>query len=496
MPEGSFRIALDAPKRVHRPADEISGRVVCSGNDGQVQIDFRGIAEVKLPGSLTGQRSRTVATLFHSQVVASGSRSDIDGPSLHLWPFNFSFPLTAQPSEQWQVHPLFASLSRSPLPPSFTYSSPLFDCKVEYSLEAKVVDNHYDSVADRCFHKCYLLFEPATSGGGSEPPLASFTRNFTTSSRPLGPKPDGQSQSFRGRLSSYISRHGTASTRFTVDVKVPSAIIQRERFPCHVSVRVDDSIEAPTPRLEVRGLTVVILSHTYNLDIPFRVNEDVDLSTILSDLHAPLLPPSFTTYNISRRYEMKIDLLVACVEDQFQFLVDVPSLKVLPAGATVPFGSTDDQPPSYNVTMASQSGSTVVPPYESQASSAGAGHEFETKARLFEFVREKAGWKERCRGSLYLQREESSSKTRLLVRQDGTHKIFADHYITAEMQLMPIVNSDRSWTWHSAADLSGETVEALHFAARFKDSESANVFKAAFFKAQDHPGAAHVKPMT
>ncbi|POR35652.1 Ran-specific GTPase-activating protein 1 [Tolypocladium paradoxum] len=71
------------------------------------------------------------------------------------------------------------------------------------------------------------------------------------------------------------------------------------------------------------------------------------------------------------------------------------------------------------------------------------------------------------------------------------------------MRLIPIVSSDRSWTWHTAADLSGEAAVALHFAARFKDSESANVFKAAFLEAQKqlggasaHSGAVNVKSTT
>ncbi|KND87959.1 Ran-specific GTPase-activating protein 1 [Tolypocladium ophioglossoides CBS 100239] len=533
MPEGSLRIVLDAPKRVHHPADQVSGKVVFGGEKGhdvgQVRIDFRGIAEVKLPGSLTGQRSRTLTTLFHSQSVVSASRGKLDNPAPYEWPFTFSFPFTAQPSAQWRPNPLFASVSGSLLPPSFTYSSPAFDCKVEYSLEATVVKNHYSSVADQHSHKSYLLFEPVASGARSDPPLASFTRNFTTSGRPLDPRPDRQSQSFGGRLSSYISRRRTDAVPFTVDVKVPSVVVQRERLPCHVSVRADGSNKVPSPKLEIRGLSMAILSHTYvrsgsdkeairhthniqmvahqNLDIPFRVDEDVDLSTILSDLHAPVLPPCFTTYNITRRYEMKMVLSVACAEDQFQFIGEVPSLKVVPAAAEAPLFSAEDVPPSYDMTVASQPGPTIVPPYKageaqarsSRAMSAGPGPEFKMKARLFEFVQAKTEWKERCHGSLYLQSEEAG-KTRLLVCQNGTDRVFANHYITAEMRLIPVISSDRSWTWHSAADLSGETSVALHFAARFKDSESANLFKTAFLKAQTqlggasaHAGAAHVK---
>ncbi|POR35653.1 Ran-specific GTPase-activating protein 1 [Tolypocladium paradoxum] len=463
MPEGSIRITLDVPRRVHRPADEVSGKVIVGGEEGedvrQVQIDFRGIAEVKLPGSLAGQRSRTVATLFHSQKVVSESRSKLYNSTLYEWPFSLSFPFTAQPSEQWQANPLFTNVLGSPLPPSFTYSSPAFDCKVEYSLEAKVMKNHYNTVAGQYSHKCYLLFEPVTSGGVSDHPLSSFTRSFTTPSRPLEHNAEGQPLSFREKFSSYIFRHRTTSIPLTFDVKVPSVIVQRERFPCHVSVRVDSSNKAPTPKIEVRGLTVVILSHTYvrsssdkevtqhtnnipvvahqNLDIPIRVNEDVDLSAILSDLHAPVLPPSFKTYNITRRYEMRVSLLVAGAEDQFQFIGEVPSLKVFPAVAAIPLGSTEDPPPSYDMAMASQSTSTNVPPYtagEAQASSSGAmdaeaGHEFKMKARLFEFVGAKSEWKERCHGSLYLQSEETG-KTRLLVRQNGTHKVCANHYST------------------------------------------------------------------
>ena len=461
MSEGSFRITLDVPARVQRPATEISGKVILSGERSQdvaqVQIDFRGIAEVKFLSSLTGQRSRAVTTLFHLQRIVSRTRSKFDNATLSEWPFSFSFPLAAQTSDKWQANPLFASVSGSPLPPSFTYSNSAFDCKVEYSLEAKVVNNHCDSVVDRYSHKCYLLFEPLNSSRGSDHPLASFTRNFTSFIRPPDTKSDGQTPSFKKRLSTYISRDRIASTSFTVDVKVPSVIVQRERFPCHISICVDDSNTSPMPRVEIQGVTVVILSHTYvrggshkeatkytnniqvvahqNLDIPIRVNENVDLSTILSDLHAPVLPPTFTSYNITRRYEMKITLLVACADDKFQFIGDVPSLKVVSAAAEAPVFSAEDIPPSYDMTISPKRGSPTSPPYtaeKSHAKSSGAVNaeaegEFKMKARIFEFVPPKAGWKERCHGSLYLK-SEASGRTRLLVLQNGTHKVFAKHY--------------------------------------------------------------------
>ena len=58
------------------------------------------------------------------------------------------------------------------------------------------------------------------------------------------------------------------------------------------------------------------------------------------------------------------------------------------------------------------------------------------------------------------------------MRRDKTHKICANHYITAEMKLTLNVGSDRSWVWNTSADISDGEAVAETLAVRFANSES------------------------
>ncbi|KAM5378532.1 hypothetical protein ACJZ2D_004486 [Fusarium nematophilum] len=109
---------------------------------------------------------------------------------------------------------------------------------------------------------------------------------------------------------------------------------------------------------------------------------------------------------------------------------------------------------------------------------------FKMRAKLFKFVKESSEWKERGTGDVRLLKHKENGKTRLVMRRDKTLKVCANHYIVPEMKLSPNVGSDRSWVWNAAADVSEGEPEAVTLAIRFANSENANLFKDAFFKAQ------------
>ncbi|KAF9433820.1 single stranded nucleic acid binding protein [Entomortierella beljakovae] len=109
---------------------------------------------------------------------------------------------------------------------------------------------------------------------------------------------------------------------------------------------------------------------------------------------------------------------------------------------------------------------------------------FKTRAQLFRFVKESNEWKERGTGDARFLQHNESKKIRLLMRRDQTHKICANHYVTAEMALTPNVGSDRSWVWNVAADSSDDSEGPQTLAIRLANSEAAAVFKEEFEKAQ------------
>jgi len=70
------------------------------------------------------------------------------------------------------------------------------------------------------------------------------------------------------------------------------------------------------------------------------------------------------------------------------------------------------------------------------------------------------------------------------MRRDKTHKVCANHYITAEMQLSPNVGSERSWVWNVNADVSDGEAKAETLAIRFANIENASSFKEKFHEMQ------------
>ncbi|KAI9096898.1 RanBP1 domain-containing protein, partial [Phlyctochytrium arcticum] len=111
---------------------------------------------------------------------------------------------------------------------------------------------------------------------------------------------------------------------------------------------------------------------------------------------------------------------------------------------------------------------------------------FKMRAKLFRFNKGANEWKERGTGDVKLLKHKETTKIRVLMRREKTHKICANHYVTSDMVLKPNVGSDRSWVWSTLADISeGEPTQEL-LAIRFANAENANKFKESFEEAQKH----------
>lgn len=92
-------------------------------------------------------------------------------------------------------------------------------------------------------------------------------------------------------------------------------------------------------------------------------------------------------------------------------------------------------------------------------------------------------WRERGVGDIRLLKHAEHQRIRVLMRQEKTMKILANHILDPRITLEANAGSDRSWVW-SAYDFSeGDLVETV-FAARFADSDIANEFKKKFIEAQ------------
>ncbi|XP_050685892.1 E3 SUMO-protein ligase RanBP2-like isoform X2 [Eriocheir sinensis] len=106
---------------------------------------------------------------------------------------------------------------------------------------------------------------------------------------------------------------------------------------------------------------------------------------------------------------------------------------------------------------------------------------FEERAKLFRFVDKE--WRERGTGVMKLLHNPGQSSARVLMRRDQTHKICANHLITSNIEVQPLVGSDRAWIW-AAKDFADEELRTEKFCCRFKTVEVANSFREAFMKAK------------
>eukprot|EP00244_Chara_vulgaris_P005968 TRINITY_DN2289_c0_g1_i4.p1 TRINITY_DN2289_c0_g1~~TRINITY_DN2289_c0_g1_i4.p1 ORF type:complete len:234 (-),score=84.33 TRINITY_DN2289_c0_g1_i4:416-1117(-) len=104
---------------------------------------------------------------------------------------------------------------------------------------------------------------------------------------------------------------------------------------------------------------------------------------------------------------------------------------------------------------------------------------FDIKSKLYRFDKSRNEWKERGVGQVKLLEHKETKKIRLLMRQQRTLKICANHVVSPSIVLQEHAGSDKSWVWHAIDFADGEQKDEL-FAMRFGSVESAEKFKNAF----------------
>jgi Ran-binding protein 1 len=95
----------------------------------------------------------------------------------------------------------------------------------------------------------------------------------------------------------------------------------------------------------------------------------------------------------------------------------------------------------------------------------------------------KKSWRERGIGEAKILRHKEHQRLRILMRQEKTMKVIANHALDPRIKLEPNAGSDRSWVWSAFDFATGELVETV-FALRFADSEIADSFKEKFEEGQ------------
>ncbi|KAF2810814.1 PH domain-like protein, partial [Mytilinidion resinicola] len=107
------------------------------------------------------------------------------------------------------------------------------------------------------------------------------------------------------------------------------------------------------------------------------------------------------------------------------------------------------------------------------------------RGKLFIFHRSNSTWEARGAGEVVLVKYKSNGVTRLMMRQDKTLNLIADHRVDPGTKISLNTTSDRSWVFNAKDDVAEGKPTNLTLALRFENSEKAGLFREAFVKAQE-----------
>ncbi|GAA0153875.1 scaffold/adaptor protein [Lithospermum erythrorhizon] len=98
------------------------------------------------------------------------------------------------------------------------------------------------------------------------------------------------------------------------------------------------------------------------------------------------------------------------------------------------------------------------------------------KAKLYRFDKDGNQWKERGVGTVKLLKHKETGKVRLVMRQNKTLKICANHLVLPTMTTQEHAGNEKSCVWHAADFADGELKDET-FAIRFPSVENCKAFR-------------------
>ncbi|KZV51862.1 ran-binding protein 1c-like [Dorcoceras hygrometricum] len=98
------------------------------------------------------------------------------------------------------------------------------------------------------------------------------------------------------------------------------------------------------------------------------------------------------------------------------------------------------------------------------------------KAKLYRFDKEGNQWKERGVGTVKLLKDKVNGKVRLVMRQNKTLKICANHLVLPGLSIQEHHGNDKSCVWHAADFADGELKDET-FCIRFPSVQDCKTFK-------------------
>ena len=296
------------------------------------------------------------ATLFQfTQYLSVGHKSQRG--AAQIWPFDFSFPSSAQSTSQTLRFTRDAKFSKDPghaLPPSFRGASRSREWDsnaVTYTLEATISKPYFSHPFPRGINKFSRDLPFCQSRDSEHYTLAS---GFVTKPVTLS---DLQVPNVRQTVTEQL--YEPTQKLVTVLMEAPTAIPAGKQLPLHVGLIQEAPELNPhsTPFLQSVDLILISLSHVRTQSTYFGLGQEPyeswseswtladsgaihiplserwDVRDLVKDIKVPLdMVPNFKTYNIARSYKLNMKAVISTEDHRCRIPLELEQdITILPA---------------------------------------------------------------------------------------------------------------------------------------------------------------------
>ena len=113
-------------------------------------------------------------------------------------------------------------------------------------------------------------------------------------------------------------------------------------------------------------------------------------------------------------------------------------------------------------------------------------------AKLFVKGGDKESWVDRGSGEVRMLRHKENQCLRLLMRNEETKEVIANHALDHRITLESNANSEINWVWSTFHFVESAMTETI-FGIGFADTNTANLFKEKFIECQEEMGKLFVR---
>lgn len=346
-----FDIDIGNRSRAFGTEGTIFGNVFISNSKaeliGRIRLDLSGRTKTKIVRK-RGNNSRSVYrgrhSLFSKSIIIQSTSTPLQAGQSYSWPFSISFPGNLPPSAIQQRLP---SPVDDELPPTFRDENIGFGTDyegfVEYTLRATVFK--HQSGAAIYTHEIPVKYLPTFPIGRAvpDPRDRSASQTFDARSLLLLPENEGRELTFKEKTKSVFQSSKLPNSVFRFTVSYPTIVLAGSRFMITAGIEhIPSSSTAPqVPQVEIDQLYVslkgyshmeaegtfhehahdsedTLFKKTWGKIGPFTKGEG--WTKMLSATFPEHIPASFKTYNITRRYFLKVAAKLKCVDKNFDFV--------------------------------------------------------------------------------------------------------------------------------------------------------------------------------